>query len=193
MKSLPIQAALFTLCIGGLIAEQAQAQVLPYLAFGTNASYFPNEDLSGGPYNGFGIGFPLGPHMIQGEVATTPTDNQFVQEWETDPLMAIGFFGAIWFRGEGEVELIPMFDDQGMPTGQFTAEWEGTMEIIGGTGLFSSVMSAFQTHASHRGQRSVYIGPTRMDMELESARIIPTILKTLVASQSLVLVCESKF
>ena len=39
-------------------------------------------------------------------------------------------------RFRGIVELDPMFDDQGNPTGLFTAEWNGTWVYVGGTGRF---------------------------------------------------------
>ncbi len=42
----PLVAILFSLCVAG----QSDAQTIPFWAFGTNSSYFPAADGSGGPY-----------------------------------------------------------------------------------------------------------------------------------------------
>ena len=136
----PVIAMLFSFCVA---VEQSNSQSIPFWAFGTNGSYFPAADGSGGPYEGFGFGFPLGVHFVTGNLAVIPTDDPLVFDWvTTEPQLSMGIFGSILFESEGSVQLIPELDGGGNPTGVFTAEWTADFTVVGGTGLFSSVQPA---------------------------------------------------
>ncbi len=143
MKISKIMMPVVAILIGFGAASQSDAQTIPFWAFGTNSSYFPAADGSGGPYEGIGFGFPLGIHFVSGNLAVTPTDDPLVFDWETtEPQISIGFLGSILFESVGSVQLIPELDQTGNPTGVFTAEWTADFTVVGGTGLFSSVQPA---------------------------------------------------
>jgi hypothetical protein len=54
---------------------------------------------------------------------------------------------SISTRAKGIVQLIPVLDGDGNPTGQFTADWNGNWTIVKGTGQYRGAKGSFRVNA----------------------------------------------
>lgn len=86
---------------------------------------------------------PTAPGKFTFENAGRGSDEKIYQE----TIYADG--STISTRFSGEVQLIPVFDDAGNQTDQFTAQWDGQWDIVRGTGKFRGATGQFTVSATN--------------------------------------------
>jgi hypothetical protein len=128
-------AVMLSIVTLSVAARESFAQTIPYNAVGTG-TYSPIN----GDYSGAGVGIPLGKLTFFGNVATVPTADPLVFDWEStvdqETIAANG--DTIFFSSSGQVELIPL-DSTGTT---FSAIWTGQFVVTGGTGRYAHAKPA---------------------------------------------------
>jgi hypothetical protein len=142
---------LITLTVGDL----AQADSMRSNASGTGV-FLPRLAGDGGDYFGPGFESELGENFIyNGSLDLIPirelkfrfqntgrgTDEEVLHEVMYEDGSTISS------RFRGIVELDPVLDDDGNPTGQFTANWNGNWVYVKGTGRFRNVKGSVRVNA----------------------------------------------
>jgi hypothetical protein len=131
MRRLTILTTAVALVSLGASTRDCFAQVVPYKARGTGASYNPLT----GFYSGTGQATHLGHIKYSGDVAFAPTADPLVYTFQSNgPTTTVAANGdAILFTTSGTVQL---FTFDGI---SFTAIWSGEFVVVGGTGRFANV------------------------------------------------------
>lgn len=149
---LTVFSSIVCLCLMLGSSEYAHADRAAIQAEGSGTgAFFPATGYFFGP----GTSTPLGGLIYNGtlelkeiqplkfrfENAGRGTDNEIFHEsiYEDGSTLSARFRGI--------VELDPVLDDEGNPTGQFTAEWTGNWVIVGGTGQFRGAKGSFRVTA----------------------------------------------
>ncbi len=112
-------------------ARESFAQVVPYKARGTEASYSPLT----GYYSGTGQATHLGNVTVFGYVTTSRTTDPLVYTFQSSgPTTTVAANGdTILFTVSGTVQFFTL---DGIT---FTAIWSGEFVVVGGTGRFANV------------------------------------------------------
>ncbi len=153
-----LNLVLTTLAIGLIsltVGDPAQADSMRSIAAGTGA-FLPRPTGDGGDYFGPGFESELGENFIyNGSLDLIPiqelkfrfqnagrgTDQEVFHEVMYED------GSTVRSRFRGIVELEPLLGKNGEPTGQFTADWNGTWVYVGGTGRFRNVKGRVRVNA----------------------------------------------